>query len=367
MNRYVLLAVIAFCVAEISIRVLSKLAPRLRLVDHPGGRKRHHAPIPVVGGVGVFAGFIVAMLAVPDGLGVYKALLGSAALVTVTGMFDDMHDLKASGKLNLQALAAVFVASWGGQVLYTLGNLFGLGPVTLQGWAYPFTIVAILGLINAFNMIDGVDGLASGVAAATVAILGYAALSGGHTQALLILGVFMAALIAFIPHNFPFLRRHRARVFLGDAGSMLIGIVLAWFTIALSQGQNPAFVPIVAVWILAVPLVDMAYVMSVRIAARRSPFSAGREHLHHVLADKGWSARRIALAYSATSLLLGGGALFAARRGLPESVLFYFFIGLVVAYVAVMRLSSAHKIRLVPEERGQVVRPSKGKDNHVVH
>ena len=361
-NRAAFCMLLAFLVAGVVARVLTSFAKRIGLADPPGGRKQHAGTIPVTGGIGMFAGFFVAAMA--SGLigGATVALVVALFLLVFGGAADDMRDISPQSKFLIQLVATLLMTSWAGVQVHVLGNLFGFGPLNLYQWAIPFSVICALGVINAINMIDGLDGTAGGVSIVAMVSLAYAALVQGlGTQALVLL-LLAAAVTGFLMWNmrFPGIRS-QARVFMGDSGSMMLGLALCWFSIDLTQGEGRALSPIVCMWILAVPLLDMARVMFVRMHNRISLFEADREHLHHLLLERGvpvYAAAWTMMGISALASVVGLGAW---RLGVPDWALAYGFIALfmvvlVTAYVrerAIARAAASAPLtpNWTPDER----------------
>jgi UDP-GlcNAc:undecaprenyl-phosphate/decaprenyl-phosphate GlcNAc-1-phosphate transferase len=322
---------LAFVVAGVVARILSSFAKRIGLVDLPGGRKLHSGTIPVTGGIGMFAGFFLAAMA--SGLinGATVALVIALFLLVFGGAADDMHDISHQSKFLIQLVATLLMTSWAAVQVHVLGNLFGFGPLNLYQWAIPFSVICALGVINAINMIDGLDGTAGGVSVVAMLSLAYAALVQGlGTQALLLL-LLAAAVTGFLMWNmrFPGIRS-QARVFMGDSGSMMLGLALCWFSIDLTQGEGRTLPPIVCMWILAVPLLDMARVMFVRMHKRISMFEADREHLHHLLLERGvpvYATAWIMIGIAALGSAVGLGAW---HFGVPDWAMSLGFIALFV-------------------------------------
>lgn len=331
-NRVVFLVLVALLVSFAVSRLLTPWALRIGLADRPGGRKQHEGTIPLTGGIGMFAGFAMAALASGLVAGATLALVAALALLVVGGAADDMHDITARTKLFIQLAAALFMTSWAGVYVSQLGNLFGFGPVNLYHWAIPFSVVCALGVMNAINMIDGMDGAAGGTGLTAALWLAYAALAQGLATEALLLLLLCGALAGFLLWNLrvPPLR-DQARIFMGDAGSMTLGLALCWFSISVTQGEGRTLPPIVCVWILAVPLLDMARVMFLRLRRRADMFDADRQHLHYLLLARGMPAHVAALVLIAASALSGGFALLAWRLGVPEFVLTLLFFALLCA------------------------------------
>jgi UDP-GlcNAc:undecaprenyl-phosphate/decaprenyl-phosphate GlcNAc-1-phosphate transferase len=328
-NRVIFFLLIALAVSFLAARLLTPIALRIGLADKPGGRKQHEGTIPLTGGIGMFAGF--AMAALTSGLivGPTLALVVALGLLVVGGAADDMHDITARTKFFIQLVAALFMTSWASNYVAQLGNLFGFGPVNLYHWAIPFSVVCALGVMNAINMIDGLDGSAGGTALVAAVWLAYAAVAQGLGAEAMLLILLCAAIAGFLLWNvrLPPLR-DQARIFMGDAGSMMLGLALCWFSIAVTQGEGRTLPPMVCVWILAVPLLDMARVMFLRIRRRADVFDAGREHLHYHLLARGMPAHVAALVMIGASALCGGLGLWAWHLGVPEMWLTYLFLAL---------------------------------------
>jgi UDP-GlcNAc:undecaprenyl-phosphate GlcNAc-1-phosphate transferase len=330
-NRLVFLLVLAFAVTALSARVLARIALRIGLADLPGGRKQHLGAIPVTGGVGMFAGFATAALASGLVAGPTLALVTALGLLVAGGAADDMHDITPRAKFFIQLVAAVLMTSWAGVQVAQLGDLLGLHPINLHGWAIPFSVVCALGMINAINMLDGLDGAAGGVA--LVALLWFA--WGASAQGLGAQGVLLlllaAAIAGFLLWNLRLPGRRQATVFMGDAGSMMLGLALCWFSIDLTQGAGRTMPPMTCVWLLAVPLLDMARVMFLRLLRGKSLFGADRGHFHHILVARGHSVAAAVWILIGMAAASGAAGIGAWKLGVPDWAMFYAFMALLAA------------------------------------
>jgi len=315
--------------------VLRPLAIRIGLVDDPGGRKHHHRPVPLIGGISMFGGLLIAFMvsSVPLDENTRIFLLASGFLVAV-GVYDDLHELSAGSRFFAQAVTAGIMVWMGGQVVSNLGHLLDMnGNLSLGALAVPFTVFAVVGGINAMNLCDGLDGLASGLALVGLGTLALAAGKTGlgtdfHTIILL-----TGVVLAFFLMNFRFpWRTQGAGVFMGDAGSTFIGFAFAWLFVRLSQTDTPAISPVTALWVFAIPLMDTVSVMVRRIARGRSPFAPDREHLHHILLLAGFGVSETTLIILAISLILAVAGYVAYLCKVPESYLFYGFMSLFLGY-----------------------------------
>ena len=318
----------------------SKLAPRVGLLDRPGGRKTHSAPVPVVGGIGMFLAFaaLIPFTDAPASLSV--PLLCACALVVATGFLDDLKDLRPLPKFVAQVAAATLMSAGAGFALTDLGHLLGPWTLSLSVLAVPFTVFAAVGVMNAINMSDGVDGLAGGIAFIAVVWFIVAALAGGTHYADELLA-FGGVVGAFLLLNMRGPWRGRAAVFMGDAGSLFLGLVLAWFAVALATSPGSALSPIAAVWVLALPITDTLAAMARRAVRGKSPFHADREHAHHLLLAAGYSDRETVALLLFSSLVFGAVGVGGWMLGVPDYVMFYAYGALfAVHFVAVMNAGS---------------------------
>jgi len=306
-------------------------AMALGLMDMPGGRKHHRGEVPLVGGLGMFGGLAVAALAAGGLPAANAAMLSVMFLVMLAGFIDDRSGLSASTRFMVQAAAVLIMVYWGEVRLDNLGNLFGNGDVKLGRWAVPMTIFAVLGVINAINMIDGADGLAGGLSLIALLIFSAFAAAAGMLGDTLLLPL-VAAVAGFMIFNLRTPWRERASVFMGDAGSMMLGFALAWHAVELGDVYG-LMTPITAVWILAIPLMDTVSQMVRRILKGVSPFTPDNEHLHHVLQRAGFTQAQTVLIMLACSLLFAGIGVGGWLLGVPEYLMFYAFMAIFGLYL----------------------------------
>lgn len=328
-------SLIAFLGVVLAISVLRRVAPHAGLMDLPGGRRTHAQPVPLVGGLAIGLGLAAALVVRGTLEPLPGALLVAALLVLAGGALDDRLELSARVKLLIQLLAASVMVEFGGALLLHVGALFSTSTLSFGGrFAVPFTVLGLVGVMNALNMIDGADGLAGGVTLTALLWFGVAAALAGLSHHVAFITLVAGAVAAYLCFNAGGPLARRAPVFLGDAGSLLLGLLLAWLAISLTMAYAPALRPITAVWILAVPVCDSVSLMLRRVAHRRSPFAADREHLHHLLSDLGLSRPAAVACMVAVNLTLGGAALLAERHGVPERLLFYTAMVILAAYSA---------------------------------
>jgi UDP-GlcNAc:undecaprenyl-phosphate GlcNAc-1-phosphate transferase len=303
-------------------------------VDHPTTRKHHSHPVPLIGGVAMCIAFCGAMWLLPDKPAGYLALLTGMVALALIGAYDDLRHIRPTIRLVLQAAVVLLAIVWGDRSLINLGDLVGLGAIALAGFALPFTLFGMVGVINAFNLIDGLDGLAGGLALIAAGWLALLCITAPipDPRAAVVLLALAAVLAGFLVWNLRHPWRRRASVFMGDAGSTLLGFVLSWFLVELSQGERAVMAPITAIWILAVPLLDTVAVMIRRLRAGLNPFAADRQHLHHLLMGSGLSDGKVTAILLVTALITGGMGVAARWLHIPEYLQFGAFLVLSLLY-----------------------------------
>jgi UDP-GlcNAc:undecaprenyl-phosphate GlcNAc-1-phosphate transferase len=339
---------LAFLLVMAITHLLSPVAQRIGLIDSPGGRKTHTGQIPLIGGIAMFLAFTVTLLVLPISLQDYRSFFVGGALLVFVGTLDDLHELSARSRLTAQIAAVLLMVLWGHNYLANLGNLLFMGVIHLGIFSIPLTLFAVVGVINAVNMLDGADGLAGSVIFVELVALALLAFWGGQQADATLLLTLLAAVLGFLVYNFRFPGRVQARIFMGDSGSMFLGFALSWFLISLSQGTHPVARPVIMLWIMIVPLFDTIRLLIVRALHGRSPFSPGRDHLHHVLEALGYSNLKINLI---VSLLAGFGGLIGLigeMVRIPAGLMFLSFIGFFIVYYKRLQMISREQGLLLP-------------------
>lgn len=338
------------------LEVLRRGAGHFGLISYPGAHRHHTRPTPLVGGIGIYIGLVVGILLLPVEANVSMTLILAGAVLVGTGAWDDIHEISFVPRFVAQALAVAILAWFADVSLRDLGRIVGPEQVFLLGrWGIALTIFSAVGVINAVNMSDGLDGLAGGLTLVACAGL----LAGSYITGVLdyvpFVGIVMAAVGGFLVFNARLPGLGAARLYLGDAGSLLIGFILAWLLIAMTQGATRVVAPVTALWIFALPLFDAVSALLRRPLVGRSPFLADRTHYHHYLREHGFSVNQTLLISIAAAGALALVGLIAEASGVPEYVMFYAFLGLFLVYFSVVcylggRFDRRHPERTEVEE-----------------
>lgn len=316
--------------------VMRKVARYIGLVDKPNKRKLHIGAVPLVGGISICIVLAQYLVFRPEALQHSWLYLSSIVLLTFVGALDDKFDISFKIRIGIQGALSLIVMDTAGVELTSLGNMFGFGHVTL-GWAGSVvTILAVIGAVNAFNMVDGIDGLLGGLSIVTFGGLGYLMSVGGQEQIAYLCLVIIVAMVPYILMNLGLLGRKR-KVFMGDAGSMMIGFTVIWLLLGVSQAESkPMMRPVTALWLIAVPLMDMAAIMIRRIRRGDSPFKPDREHLHHIFQRLGLSSGKTLIVICGFATLLAGFGIYGEINQISEPLMFYSFIVCFLIYVTLL-------------------------------
>jgi UDP-GlcNAc:undecaprenyl-phosphate GlcNAc-1-phosphate transferase len=309
-----------------------QLARRVGLVDSPSRRKDHEGEVPLIGGIAIFLALLFT-LTLAGGISSWAGLLAGGIGVVLIGIWDDLRKISSGLRLVVQSLAILTVVYFCNAVLKDLGNIGWGGDLLQLGWmAVPFTIFAGVGIINAVNMSDGLDGLCGMLMLVALLGFGIVAAMAGRTELFLLAIILCGCIIGFLLFNFRFPGRVQARVFLGDGGTYLLGFVIVFLAIKLSQGADRAMSPVAALWFIMVPLLDTAGMILRRLHRGRSPFSADREHLHHVFLLAKFTVTETVLIMSGIAIVGVFVGLVSMRAGISDSVMLAAFLIIAAAY-----------------------------------
>ena len=332
----------AFAASALFMVVLQPLARHLGLLDRPGGHKTHDGEVPVIGGIAMYMGLAVATLLGATLAEHGYATLGVAVLMVLVGGLDDRFNLPPVTRLYAHLMAAILLVFWTGFIVPDLGNLFGMGVVDLSFLDPVFTVVACVALVNAFNMLDGLDGLAGSCALMGCAALTVIAFAGGGETSAVLAASMVGTVLGFLIFNMPVVRKHPFRAFMGDAGSTLLGFIIAALALTLVQTDRADVSPVLIVWIVAIPIFELFATTFRRLLRGSSPLEPDNGHFHHVLRDAGLSVRVVFVTYLAVSAVTASFAVWAHREGVPDQVLFAAFVFAFFAWML-----AVHNVRRV--------------------
>lgn len=335
----VMIFVVSSLLTAAMVLILVPVAHQCGLLALPGEHRHHENPTPLIGGIAIYTAFLVTLRLFD--IPISGGLLSALTLLLVFGILDDKWTLPFWIRFVVQAGAACLLIR-DGVVLEQLGFLFSEDYATLGGWNYALTIFAVVGVINAINMIDGLDGLCGTVVSlALIGILVLISLGKGDIDSAVVTAC-LGSVVGFLVFNMRILPRKSARIYLGDAGSMLLGLVVAWLLVKGSQTLGLNFKPVVALWIVAIPLFDTVGVMVRRMARGRSPFKADRTHTHHLLQDLGLSVNQTLAVLMLIGVIAASIGVYAQIIEAKDYYLFYTFLLLFALYVFAMEWGFRH-------------------------
>ncbi len=298
MDNILLSSVLAFLITFFAIPPIIKVAKDKKLFDEPDERKVHKAVIPTLGGLGIFAGFIIAtLMGVPASVSnELQYFMAAAMVIFFLGIKDDILVLSATKKFVGQLIAAGIIIRFGGIQINNMHGFLGVYQIP-EVASIVLTLFTIIVITNSFNLIDGIDGLAGSLGLVTSLVFGIYFYATGQLMYAVMALALAGSLVAFLIYNFS-----PAKIFMGDTGSLLIGLLNSIFVIKfITVASDPlvslplASAPAIGFAILIVPLFDTLRVFSLRILKRRSPFSPDRNHIHHFLLDFGLSHKTITI------------------------------------------------------------------------
>jgi UDP-GlcNAc:undecaprenyl-phosphate GlcNAc-1-phosphate transferase len=336
---------LAFGIPLLLTPLVKKLAVAAGAIDQPGQRKIHQHPVPCWGGLGIFLGFAAALVAAAPLVAISPlsrneviGLLAGGLVVLVVGMIDDWKGIPPLAKLAGQIAAAAVAVSFGIRVHFVsipFGGFIRLWPLM----SIALTIVWLVAITNALNLVDGLDGLAAGIAAISAGIVAYISFSQGVAPVGICALFLGASALGFLPHNW-----HPAKIFMKDAGSMFLGFTLASLAAIGLTKSAVVFALILPILILGIPIFDMLLAISRRLMRGQSILTADREHIHHRLLDLGLTHRQTVLSIYGVNLLLGGSAVLLTFLKTGQGLIVLFLLCVVVLFLA-------NRAGLLPRQR----------------
>ena len=311
---------VATIVSLISTPVVRSLAFRVGAVDVPkDGRRMHSHPIPRMWGLAIFFGFLLSVLLFLPLSQQLRGMLLGTVIIVILGIFDDIYSLPAKPKFLVQVVAALVAVMAGNRIFFLSNiNIFSSEPFWELGWlSIPISVLWVVGITNAVNLIDGLDGLACGVSTISSMTLLVIALTVSEPEVAILMAALSGASLGFLPYNL-----NPAKIFMGDTGSTFLGFVLATVSI---QGLFKFYTIIsfaVPFLMLGLPIFDTCFAILRRVSKGQSPMSPDRGHIHHRLIDMGFSQKQAVAVLYVISAILGLSAVVLTTSGVVKAMLF---------------------------------------------
>lgn len=327
MSNYILILISAI-LSLITTPFVKKLAVKIKAIDIPKDERRvHKKPIPLLGGLAIYVAFIVTLILKKGMLESSEiGIIAGATIIVAGGVIDDMRELKPFTKLCFQIAAAICLLLSGVSITVLTNPFDNINGLVHINWFYvPFTLFWVVGITNALNLIDGLDGLAAGVALISTTTIFVIALIHGRTEAAILTSILGGSIIGFLPYNF-----NPASIFMGDTGAQLLGFLLAAISMEGTIKSATAFAVSVPILALGLPIYDTIFAI-IRRKVNGKPMSQGdRGHLHHRLLDLGLSQRQVVIIMYLFSAILGGIAIIAMQISTLRS---YFLMASVITII----------------------------------
>lgn len=337
-DQIIKIVLITFLCSALLVPFIKKISEHVGALDIPNGRKVHKEPIPTLGGLAIFASFLLGyMLFSRQSIEMIAILIGSF-IVVLTGIIDDIKPLRARHKLIGQIIAALVVVFYGGIAVSNI-TAFGLNIVFTPIVSKILTVIFIIGCINAINLIDGLDGLASGISSIYFLTIGIIAVIMGQSSLDTSLTfIMLGATLGFLVHNF-----HPAKIFMGDSGSMFLGFIIS--VIALLGFKNVTFTSlIVPLLVLAIPILDTLFAIIRRLLKKQSISEPDRSHLHHQFLNMRFSHRNtVLIIYFIDILFAAASIIYVIKDPFWGQVIYSILLIIVIWLVAFTDIITAKK------------------------
>lgn len=318
-SSFLLIFLTSLIISFLLIPAIKRWAHQIGAMDYPGKRRVNDLPVPNIGGLAIYAGFVITVLLFLDLSRTLTGILIGGTLITFIGFIDDLYEISPIWKLLGQILTAVILIGFGIKIEFITNPLGGM--YFLGNWGIPLTIIWVVSLTNVVNLIDGLDGLAAGVSAIAVITLFLVSLQEGQTITAIMALSLAGSILGFLYYNF-----HPADIFMGDSGSMFLGYILASISIAGALKSAAAITLVVPVMALGVPILDTAFAIIRRIYHNKPISEADKGHVHHRLLALGWSQQEAVLIVYGISIFLGLTALLINGISLENGIILTLFV-----------------------------------------
>jgi UDP-GlcNAc:undecaprenyl-phosphate GlcNAc-1-phosphate transferase len=331
MDNFYVLAVIAMAISAVFTPIVKKIAFKYNILDIPKGfRKVHKKPIPLLGGLAIYVSFVSTLIFKSGELSSSETgIIIGATIIVIGGMLDDKYDIRPRYKLVFQILAALVLIKFGVQINLITNPVSNANQFINLGWlSIPITILWVTGITNALNLIDGLDGLAAGVALISSTTIFIIAILNHRMDAAILTAILSGAIFGFLPYNF-----NPATIFMGDTGAQLLGFLLAAISIEGTIKSAAAFAIAVPILALGIPIYDTIFAMIRRKVNGKPIMQADRGHLHHRLLDKGLTQKETVMIMYLISIVLGGFAIIATQISNQRA---YFLLASVMVFLVII-------------------------------
>lgn len=365
--RFLAIILVAFVASFATVPPVKRFAVKVGAIDVPRDARRvHDHPIPRMGGLAIFFGFVIAVVLFVDITREVRGILIGSLIIVCCGAIDDVVSLRAWVKLIVQIVAAIVAVAHGVVIeVFTNPNIFSPNEWLILGaLEIPVTVLWIVGITNSVNLIDGLDGLAVGVSTIAATTMFVVALLVSEANVALILAALMGACLGFMPYNL-----NPAKIFMGDTGALMLGYVLSTVSVIGMFKFYAVVTFVVPVLALALPLFDTLAAIVRRLLRGQSPMHPDRGHLHHRLIDMGLTQKQAVTVLYGVSAVLGLIAVTMAANGTPRMILLAIaVIAAVLVGLYIRKTLKGHKYHppvdpSCPEEEQHNVRRSKEDEN----
>lgn len=323
---------VTFIGALLTLFIMRPVAQKIGLVDKPNYRKRHQGAIPLIGGVSLFMGNLCFYLLEWDQMRLPGLYIFSIFVLLTIGILDDRYDISPFLRAGIQAILAILMIDMGNIYLDHLGQIIGPFQLTLGTIGLIITVFATIAVINAFNMIDGIDGLLGGLSSVAFVSIGILLILDNQMDLAYWSFALIVAILPYFMLNLGIPLGPEFKVFMGDAGSTLIGFTIIWILLLSTQGKGHPMNPITALWIIAIPVVDMIAIIYRRLRKGKSPFRPDRLHVHHLMIRAGLTSRQAFLLITFLAAFCAGFGILGEIFYINEWIMFIAFILLFFIY-----------------------------------
>lgn len=325
-------------ISFIGLFLFRKLTRYIGLMDIPTLRKAHSKPTPLAGGLAIFSTILTCYMFGLYHLDGFDLFIALSAILVIVSAIDDKYDISVWLRLSIQAIVSLVLISQSNLYLHDLGNLIGGGFIHLSTFSgYVITVLGIIGAINAFNMVDGIDGLLGGLAIVSISAISYLFAIYNQPDLMVLCFTYIAALLPYVMMNLGIPFGSKFKIFMGDAGSVFIGFSIIWLILNASQSNTAHSIrPVTALWIIAVPLMDMVVTMIRRIRKGHSPLKPDREHIHHIFQRLGFSPTKTLIILCLIAYALAAVGIWGQVNNISERLMFLSFLTIFAIYYCIV-------------------------------